>query len=82
MKNCEGPLCVGNIDDALDSVKAGIVYDAADRAYQNAFKLHRDPRKAFEQGKKDADFIFSNVRSVDTSIIRKSLENHYRQKCD
>jgi len=80
MRDIEGPLCVGKAEEMIDSVKTRIVYDAANRAYRNAFELHpNDPKKAFKKGKKDAGFIFSNVKSVDTGLIRKSLEQSYRK---
>ena len=80
MKDIDGPLCVGNIYDALDSVKLRIILDAANHAYENAFELYGENKKAFKEGKSFVDkFILPNISSDKRKVIKKEVESYYRK---
>lgn len=80
-KNCDR-LCVGSMNDVLPSIKTGIVHDLVDNAYGGAFDRYKNTQIALEEGRKEAKFITSNVRSVDGKSIIADAEKRYAAMVD
>ena len=80
-KNCD-QLCVGNRNDTLLPIKTGIVHDLVNNAYGGAFDRYGNTLIALEEGRKEAKFITSNVRSVDGKSIIADAESRYAAMVD